>query len=47
LAARALPLSRYSVEAMGDARPLVPNDSAANRARNRRVEIILLTPATP
>jgi type VI secretion system protein ImpK len=40
------PAARYSVEGRGDASPLVANDSAANRARNRRVEIIVLTPAS-
>ncbi len=45
LAERAGPPERYSVEGRGDSEPLVPNDSAANRARNRRVDIIVLTPA--
>lgn len=45
LAERAGPAARYSVEGRGDAMPLLPNDSAAHRARNRRVEIIVLTPA--
>jgi type VI secretion system protein ImpK len=40
------PAARYSVEGRGDANPLVANDSPANRARNRRVEIIVLTPAS-
>jgi type VI secretion system protein ImpK len=44
LARRAGPASRYSVEGRGDTEPLAPNDSAANRARNRRVVIILYTP---
>jgi type VI secretion system protein ImpK len=46
LAERAGPEDRYSVEGRGDSDPLVANDSPAARARNRRVEIILLTPAT-
>jgi type VI secretion system protein ImpK len=45
LAERAGPEDRYSVEGRGDSAPLVNNDSAANRARNRRVEITVLTPA--
>jgi type VI secretion system protein ImpK len=45
LAERAGPPGRYSVEGRGDSTPLAANDSAANRARNRRVEITLLTPA--
>ncbi|OMH38685.1 type IVB secretion system protein IcmH/DotU [Motiliproteus sp. MSK22-1] len=36
-----LPPQQYSAEGKGDADPLVDNDSAANRAKNRRVEVIL------
>jgi type VI secretion system protein ImpK len=32
---------RLKAEGLADSAPAVPNDSAANRARNRRVEIIL------
>jgi type VI secretion system protein ImpK len=32
---------RIRAEGRGEANPLVPNTSAANRARNRRVEITL------
>ena len=32
---------RYQSEGRADTEPLVPNDSAVNRARNRRVEIIV------
>jgi type VI secretion system protein ImpK len=46
LAEHAGPEDRYSVEGRGDSAPLANNDSAANRARNRRVEITLLTPAS-
>lgn len=45
LAERAGPEERYSVEGRGDTEPLASNDSPADRARNRRVEITLLTPA--
>lgn len=44
LAARAGPPTRYTVEGRGETEPLVPNDSKANRARNRRVVIMVLTP---
>ncbi|MBI3228689.1 MAG: type VI secretion system protein TssL [Burkholderiales bacterium] len=37
---------RYSVEAKGDTEPLVKNDTPAGRARNRRVDIIVQTPAS-
>jgi chemotaxis protein MotB len=33
--------NRIVVEGHADTKPLVPNDSAANRAKNRRVEIII------
>ena len=45
LAERAGPPTRYSVEGRGESEPLAANDSAASRARNRRVDIIVLTPA--
>jgi chemotaxis protein MotB len=41
LARGQLKADRVSVTGMADTQPLVPNTSAANRARNRRVEIIL------
>ncbi|ABC32512.1 Flagellar motor protein [Hahella chejuensis KCTC 2396] len=36
--------SRFSIAGYADTKPLAPNDSAENRARNRRVEIILQQP---
>lgn len=36
-----LKTERITVEGRGDTQPLVPNDNPVNRARNRRVEIIL------
>jgi type VI secretion system protein ImpK len=47
LAERVGSAERFSVEGRGDLEPLVPNDSAVNRARNRRVDIILRTPIAP
>jgi len=32
---------RVSVEGHADSQPLVPNDSAENRAQNRRVELVI------
>ncbi|KGF80297.1 hypothetical protein IA69_19175 [Massilia sp. JS1662] len=46
LAERAGPEARYSVEGRGDSEPLASNDTPAGRSRNRRVEIVLLTPAS-
>ncbi|MDT8311626.1 MAG: flagellar motor protein MotB [Methylophaga sp.] len=37
-----MPAERFMLEGYADTRPLLPNDSAANRAQNRRVEIVLL-----
>ena len=37
---------RLRVVSYGDSRPLAPNNSAANRSRNRRVEIVLQTTST-
>lgn len=42
---RAGPPGRYSAEARGDAEPLAPNDTQAGRARNRRVDVVVLAPA--
>lgn len=36
-------ITRFRVAALGDSRPLAPNDSEVNRGRNRRTEIVLLT----
>lgn len=38
-------LDRLRAEGVADTRPIVPNDTPANRARNRRVEIMLLAQA--
>lgn len=38
-----IPPNRLRIAALGDTRPLVPNDSPANRAINRRTEIVLLS----
>lgn len=46
LEAKAGPPDRYTGVGRGETEPLVTNDSAANRARNRRVDIVLLTPMT-
>jgi len=35
-------LDRMRSEGRGSTEPLVPNDTKSNRARNRRVEILLL-----
>lgn len=44
LALRAGPASRFSAEGRGDTEPLVPNDTSSNRSRNRRVQVIVVTP---
>jgi type VI secretion system protein ImpK len=45
LAEQAGPAQRYRTEGRGETEPLVENDTPANRARNRRVDITLLVPA--
>ena len=45
LAQRAGPATRFNAEGHGDTEPLVANDSKINRSLNRRVEIVVLTPA--
>jgi type VI secretion system protein ImpK len=39
-----VPLQRLRAEGRAETEPRVPNDSAAARARNRRIEILLLLP---
>jgi type VI secretion system protein ImpK len=44
LAARAGSPGRFTAEGRGDTEPIAPNDSPANRAKNRRVDITVLAP---
>jgi chemotaxis protein MotB len=41
-----MPAERFEIAGYGEFRPVAPNDSRENRAKNRRVEIILLNPLT-
>ena len=41
---RQLPAERVVAAGRAETNPLVPNDSAENRARNRRVEIAIRNP---
>jgi chemotaxis protein MotB len=43
---RGLPPSRFSAAGYGEFRPRAANDSGANRAANRRVDIVILNEAT-
>ncbi len=45
LASRVVP-DRLTAEGVADTQPVAPNDSSANRARNRRVEITLMARAS-
>ncbi len=47
LALVAGPADRFTAEGRGDAEPLVPNDTPANRSRNRRVQLTVLSPVVP
>ena len=38
---------RISTRGMGDTQSVVPNDTTANRARNRRVDVFLSMPVVP
>jgi type VI secretion system protein ImpK len=44
LAARTGTPARFTAEGRGDTEPIAPNDSAINRAKNRRVDITILAP---
>jgi outer membrane protein OmpA-like peptidoglycan-associated protein len=41
LASMGVPRERVAMRAYGEAFPIAPNDSAGNRQRNRRVEVVL------
>lgn len=45
LVTRGVASSRFAIEGRGSREPLVANDTAANKARNRRVEIFVAEPA--
>ena len=45
LAARGVNSSRISIDGRGSREPIVSNDTAANKAKNRRVEIFVAEPA--
>lgn len=45
LAPGQIPAERFVLEGYADTKPLVPNDTIENRAKNRRVEIIVLKSA--
>ncbi len=45
LAARSISSSRVTIEGRGSREPLVANDTSANKAKNRRVEIYVAEPA--
>ena len=47
LTSHGVPASRLSAAGYADQRPIKPNNSAANRAANRRVEIVVLASAAP
>ena len=45
LTSRSVALSRIAIDGRGSREPLVANDTAANKAKNRRVEIFVAEPA--
>jgi outer membrane protein OmpA-like peptidoglycan-associated protein len=46
LAARGVASTRFAVDGRGSREPIASNDTAANKAKNRRVEIFVAEPAT-
>jgi outer membrane protein OmpA-like peptidoglycan-associated protein len=47
LTTRGVAVNRFMVDGRGSHEPLVANDTAANKAKNRRVEIFVAEPAPP
>jgi len=47
LVAHQVPADRITAEGRADSEPIVANDTPANRAQNRRVEITLLAARAP
>lgn len=45
LSSRGVAVNRFAIDGRGSREPLVANDSAANKAKNRRVEIFVAEPA--
>ena len=45
LATRGVASNRFTIDGRGSREPIVANDSAANKAKNRRVEIFVAEPA--
>lgn len=45
LVSKGVAASRFTIEGHGSREPVAPNDTAANRAKNRRVEIFVAEPA--
>ena len=41
-----MPAERFAIAGYGEFRPQVPNDSSENRAKNRRVDIVVLSSQT-
>jgi outer membrane protein OmpA-like peptidoglycan-associated protein len=46
LAAKGVASTRFSIDGRGSREPIAANDSAVNKAKNRRVEIFVAEPAT-
>jgi outer membrane protein OmpA-like peptidoglycan-associated protein len=47
LAHKGIDARRLAAVGYGDSRPVAPNDSQANRARNRRIELTVTSHAGP
>jgi len=47
LVSRGVQTTRVAIDGRGSREPIAPNDNAANKAKNRRVEIFVAEPAPP
>jgi chemotaxis protein MotB len=47
LVAKGVPANTISAQGFGDSRPVASNDTAAGRAKNRRVEIVIMAASRP
>ena len=47
LTSRGVALNRFTIDGRGSREPIAANDTAANKAKNRRVEIFVTEPAPP
>jgi chemotaxis protein MotB len=47
LVSKGVPANTISAQGFGDSRPVASNDTAEGRAKNRRVEIVIMAASRP